>query len=117
MFLGGRIPQIYPSPRDEDCRRDEWSVWEFDVSNAEEPIECSLVDGVCTHNLRTPLAEPPSQGSYVHDDVPPKLCPTWELLLWKENIASEKVLRKMLHDVQINRRLQYGVPLNVISEL
>lgn len=57
-FFGTLIPHACPSPIDEDSLGIKRPLREFDVAQAEEWIDCSYGDNVCTLNPCAPLTAP-----------------------------------------------------------
>lgn len=74
--LGTHIPKICPQPLDEDITSHQSRpIWEFDGTNANDPIGCSIVNGVCVFNLRISLANPPAWGSFIQVDMSLEMYP------------------------------------------
>lgn len=71
-FLGMHIPQVCSQLRDEDSGSGSLQpVWEFDPSNVEDHIGCSIIDRIYVINPGTPLTNTLAQGSFFQVNVPP----------------------------------------------
>lgn len=95
-FLGTPIPQVFPLSIDKDSLSSRWPLWEFDIAGVEEPLDCLYVNGACMLKPHAPLANSLYCGSFVLIEVLEGLRLSWEALVWKKNMGTKKIIRKML---------------------